>query len=102
MGRRALGHGSATSRQHRRALLERVLSESLHIDNRSGQVAFRSDPAEAAEEVAAGRAAGLFLVRPVPVSHVWALAEAGLLLPPKSTSFFPKPRTGLVLRPLGQ
>lgn len=82
------------------ALLQRVLNLALDIDDHSDQVAFSSDPAQAAEEVAAGTAAGLFLVRPLPISQVWAVAKAGLLLPPKSTSFFPKPRTGLVLRPL--
>lgn len=84
------------------ALLQRVLDVSLGIEEGSDQVAFTSDPAAAAEEVTARLAVGLFLVRPVPVPQVWAVAKAGLLLPPKSTSFFPKPRTGLVLRPLSE
>lgn len=83
-------------------LLQRVLDMSLDSDETSDQVSFASDAAAAAEEVAAGHAAGAFLVRPVPVPQVWAAAGAGLLLPPKSTSFFPKPRTGLVLRPLSE
>lgn len=83
------------------ALLQRLLTVALEVEDHSDRVVFTSDPAEAANEVAAGRAAGLFLVRPATVAQVWGVAEAGVLLPPKSTSFFPKPRTGLVLRPLG-
>jgi uncharacterized protein (DUF1015 family) len=39
-------------------------------------------------------------MRPVAVSDVLALAAAGERMPRKSTSFGPKPRTGLVLRVL--
>ena len=38
------------------------------------------------------------LLRPVDVSDVLALAAEGERMPRKSTSFGPKPRTGLVLR----
>ncbi|MDP8961911.1 MAG: DUF1015 domain-containing protein [Actinomycetota bacterium] len=84
------------------ALLQRVLDVSFGVEESSDQIAFTSDPAAAGEKVTAGHAAGLFLVRPVPLTQIWAVADAGLLLPPKSTSFFPKPRTGLVLRPLSE
>ncbi|UCM87149.1 DUF1015 family protein [Streptomyces marincola] len=40
------------------------------------------------------------LLRAVPESTVRALAEAGVTMPHKSTSFGPKPATGLLLRPL--
>jgi uncharacterized protein (DUF1015 family) len=38
------------------------------------------------------------LLRPVPVEQVLAIAATGERMPRKSTSFGPKPRTGLVLR----
>jgi uncharacterized protein (DUF1015 family) len=48
---------------------------------------------------AARRAHGVaVLMRPVAVSDVLALAAQGERMPRKSTSFGPKPRTGLVLR----
>ena len=48
---------------------------------------------------AARRAHGVaVLMRPVAVSDVLALAAEGERMPRKSTSFGPKPRTGLVLR----
>jgi uncharacterized protein (DUF1015 family) len=51
----------------------------------------------------AGRVSGLaVLMRPVTVETVHALASRGERMPRKSTSFGPKPRTGLVLRRLDQ
>jgi uncharacterized protein (DUF1015 family) len=40
------------------------------------------------------------LIRPVSVTEIERTAREGLLMPPKSTFFTPKLRTGLVLRPL--
>lgn len=42
----------------------------------------------------------LWLLRPMPLSQVYALAAQGLTLPPKSTYFYPKVPSGLVLNPL--
>jgi uncharacterized protein (DUF1015 family) len=57
-------------------------------------------PSEAADEVAAGRAGSAILLAPPPFESVRAVAEAGEAMPPKSTFFIPKPRTGVVIRPL--
>jgi uncharacterized protein (DUF1015 family) len=40
------------------------------------------------------------LIRPVGVDEIERTAREGLLMPPKSTFFTPKLRTGLVVRPL--
>jgi uncharacterized protein (DUF1015 family) len=40
------------------------------------------------------------LIRPVSVAEIERTARQGLLMPPKSTFFTPKLRTGLVIRPL--
>jgi uncharacterized protein (DUF1015 family) len=45
--------------------------------------------------------AAAVLIRPVGVAEIERTAREGLLMPPKSTFFTPKLRTGLVLRPLG-
>jgi uncharacterized protein (DUF1015 family) len=50
--------------------------------------------------VARGDAAAGVLIRPVSVAEIERTAREGLLMPPKSTFFTPKLRTGLVLRPL--
>jgi len=42
-----------------------------------------------------------FFMAPTPIAHVQEVAAAGEFMPPKSTYFFPKIPTGLVLNPLG-
>ena len=57
-------------------------------------------PSEAAELIDNGEAASALLLAPMPFDAVRAVAQAGEAMPPKSTFFIPKPRTGVVLRPL--
>ena len=40
------------------------------------------------------------LIRPVSVPEIERTAREGVVMPPKSTFFTPKLRTGLVIRPL--
>jgi uncharacterized protein (DUF1015 family) len=58
-----------------------------------------TDRAQAA--VAEGRADWAVLIRPVTVAAIEANAHTGDRMPPKSTFFHPKPRTGIVFRSLG-
>ena len=55
---------------------------------------------EALSEVDSGRAAAAVLIRPVTVAEIERTAREGLLMPPKSTFFTPKLKTGLVIRSL--
>jgi uncharacterized protein (DUF1015 family) len=55
---------------------------------------------EALELVRAGAYDGAFFMRATPVAQVAELAAAGENMPPKSTFFFPKLLTGLLLSPL--
>lgn len=50
--------------------------------------------------LAAAGAGTALLLNPTPVAAVTAVAAAGERMPRKSTLFTPKPRTGLVIRPL--
>jgi uncharacterized protein (DUF1015 family) len=52
------------------------------------------------DRVEAGRAQAAFLLRPPAVSDVVAVAQAGQVMPQKSTYFFPKPASGIVFNPL--
>ena len=54
-----------------------------------------------AEAVDSGRATAAVLIRPVSVSEIERTAREGALMPPKSTFFTPKLRTGFVVRELG-
>ena len=77
-------------------LLERV----WRVSDGARRVEYLHDAAAAVR--AARRAHGVaVLMRPVDVADVLALAVEGERMPRKSTSFGPKPRTGLVLRLLG-
>ena len=52
------------------------------------------------EAVQEGRAAWGVLIRPVTVAAIESNAHTGAKMPPKSTFFHPKPRTGIIYRPL--
>ena len=47
-----------------------------------------------------GKAAAAVLLNPTKVEDVFAAADAGQVMPPKSTYFVPKVPSGLVLRSL--
>ncbi|GHC86002.1 hypothetical protein GCM10007079_29340 [Nocardiopsis terrae] len=57
------------------------------------------DPAEAAAAARSEKGTAV-IVPPLHVDQVYAVADRGELTPRKSTSFGPKPRTGLVMRTL--
>ena len=58
-----------------------------------------ADPAEVDALVRSGAVAGAWLLPPTTAERVRAAVDAGRRLPRKSTYFWPKPRTGFVLRP---
>ena len=55
---------------------------------------------ETLSEVDSGRASAAVLIRPVSVAEIERTAREGLLMPPKSTFFTPKLKTGFVIRSL--
>lgn len=61
---------------------------------------YTPDASEAIGMVCRGEAEVAVLVRPTRVNQVCDVADAGDRMPPKSTYFFPKPTTGLVLNTL--
>ncbi len=74
-----------------------LLEQIWQVSDAAGRVGYLHDAAGAVR--AARRALGVaVLLRPVEVADVLALAADGERMPRKSTSFGPKPRTGLVLR----
>ncbi len=61
---------------------------------------YRHDAAAVAALVDKGIASAAILCSPVSVSQTRAAALAGARMPQKTTFFWPKPRTGMVFRPL--
>lgn len=66
-----------------------------------GRVAYTKSAAEALGwvDVAEEGADAAFLLEPTPVAEIAAVAAAGDVMPQKSTYFYPKPVTGLVINP---
>ena len=91
--------------------LEVSLLHTLILQNQFGigaaelaaysHVAYTIDAAEAIAKVNHGDYGAAFLLRPTPVVQVREVAAAGDKMPQKSTYFYPKLVTGLVLRPMG-
>ncbi len=67
-----------------------------------GAVAYTKSADEAIDRVEAGRdgADAAFLLEPTPVASIAAVALDGDVMPQKSTYFYPKALTGLVINPL--
>lgn len=84
------------------AALERLCGIDRAATTTGGRVAFTKDAAEAITWVD-GRtdaADAAFLLEGTPVADIAAVARAGDVMPQKSTYFYPKPLSGLVLNPL--
>ncbi|MGH9171719.1 MAG: DUF1015 family protein [Acidimicrobiales bacterium] len=63
-------------------------------------VRYQHGLANVVEAVRSGEAAAAVLLRPVSVAQIANTAHGGRRMPPKSTFFHPKPRTGMVFREL--
>jgi uncharacterized protein (DUF1015 family) len=63
-------------------------------------VSYQHGLTEVLHELINERAKAAILIKPVSVAEIQRTAHEGLLMPPKSTFFTPKLRTGLVLRQL--
>ncbi len=76
---------------HASMLDGRILPESLR---------FTPDAGAALEAVRGGGAVAAYLLPPTTPERIRSVVERGGRLPQKSTYFWPKPRTGMVLMPL--
>lgn len=66
-----------------------------------GALRFTPDPGEAVAAVEGGEAVAAYLLPPTTPDRIRKVVERGERLPQKSTYFWPKPRTGMILMPLG-
>jgi uncharacterized protein (DUF1015 family) len=77
-----------------------VVKEVLGAGSSTPIVRYVADANEALGMVQHGGAVVAVLLNPTKVEQVFAVADAGDVMPPKSTYFVPKVPSGLVLRPL--
>jgi uncharacterized protein (DUF1015 family) len=109
---RALRYGTATRRDGRivyrlhdldgdpptvRALHDQVLDRIAPGDD----LRFTHDARDAERAVRDGNAVAAYLLPPTTPERIRAVVERGERLPRKSTFFWPKPRTGIVMMPVG-
>ncbi len=99
------GEHSVTYRQLDVTLLQSLVLEPLfgitprHLERAEG-IRYTRDEAEAIRWVLQGEAEVAFLLNPPDVQEVREVALAGEKMPPKSTYFYPKLLSGLVMRAL--
>ncbi|MEA1959639.1 MAG: DUF1015 domain-containing protein [Chloroflexota bacterium] len=80
-----------------------ILRDMLGLDSTAKEdecLEFTRDGAEAIERVNAGEQQLAFFLNPTPISGMLAVADARERMPQKSTYFYPKTPTGLVMNPL--
>lgn len=70
------------------------------LRNVSYEIAYQHGFAEVAAVMQAGHATAAIYIRPTSIAEIRRTADQRELMPPKSTFFTPKLRTGLVIRPL--
>jgi uncharacterized protein (DUF1015 family) len=78
--------------------LDTALVDALPLEG----VRYTADAQEARRAVASGTAAAAFIVRPPTIEQVKSFAEAGELMPQKSTYFYPKLASGLLFSPFDE
>lgn len=83
-------------------LLGVTLDRLLGIDAAAvagGAVTYTKSARDAIDQVESGAADAAFLLEPTPVAAIEAVARDGDVMPQKSTYFYPKALTGLVINP---
>ena len=68
------------------------------LEGTTAEVTYQHGLDEVLAAVASRTVTGAVLIRPVSIAEIERTAREGLLMPPKSTFFTPKLRTGFVLR----
>jgi uncharacterized protein (DUF1015 family) len=81
-------------------ILESVLGITPEAQVAKTNLWYPQDASEALRELRAGRGQALFLMNATPVAQVREVAEAGEIMPQKSTFFYPKVATGLAVHTL--
>jgi uncharacterized protein (DUF1015 family) len=81
-------------------ILEPVLGITPEAQAAKTNIWYPQDAAAALRDLRGGKGQALFLMNGTPVAQVRAVAEAGEVMPQKSTFFYPKVLTGLCIHTL--
>ena len=80
--------------------VEALHAEVLDAAIPAGSLRYVPDARAADDAVRAGEAVAAYFLPPTTTERIRAAIERGERLPQKSTYFWPKPRTGMVMMPL--
>ena len=83
-----------------REILQGELGLEDELVEEERHLSYSRDLVAVLDRVERGSAQAVFLLRPPAVSDVAAVAQAGQVMPQKSTYFYPKPASGIVFNPL--
>jgi len=82
-------------------LIQRVMDVSEEAVERKENIEYLRDPQMGYDAVDQGEAQFLFIMNPTRMEQVRACTAAGEKMPQKSTDFYPKVISGLVMMPIG-
>ncbi|MEK6711255.1 MAG: DUF1015 domain-containing protein, partial [Nitrospinota bacterium] len=82
-----------------RRLHEEIIEGAFRASHEEADLGFTPDPEAALASARRGECAAALLLNPTPIEAVCRIARAGGRMPHKSTYFYPKLRTGLVIHP---
>ena len=83
-----------------RLVFQKILGIQKEKLDQENMIEYRHDSLEAIQLVEKGQGQMGFILNPTPIEQVRQIAEASLVMPRKSTYFYPKTLTGLVMNPL--
>ncbi|MFQ6001143.1 MAG: DUF1015 domain-containing protein [Anaerolineae bacterium] len=83
-------------------VIERVLGLNKESVKRQENINYIRDAEEGIEAVKSGQAQFVFFLSPTKISQVKACSGVGEKMPQKSTDFYPKMISGLVMMPVGK
>jgi uncharacterized protein (DUF1015 family) len=76
------------------------LSECVQKDGEGDLISYTPDPYEALRMLEKGESDIAFFLNSTRIDEIMAIARAGGRMPQKSTYFYPKPITGMVINKL--
>jgi len=82
------------------AVIEKILGIPFELQKQKAHLEYVADVHEADDAVKQGKAQAAFLMNPTRIAQVRSVAEAGKTMPQKSTYFYPKLLSGLVIHSL--
>jgi uncharacterized protein (DUF1015 family) len=81
-------------------IFDSVMGITPELQQSGEHLRYTDDGDRAISWVEAGEGQAAFFMNPASKAQLMSVAEAGLMMPPKSTFFYPKMLTGIVVNPL--